>query len=292
MPTLDILGIPHHYERQGFPSNSSLPTLVFVHGWLLSHHYWSPLIAVLSQQYDCVSYDLRGFGQSQGVSSQPQKYSLAAYANDLVALLEQLQINHAWLVGHSLGGSIGIWGAHLCPERVKGVICLNAGGGIYLKEAFERFRSAGENLVKFRPAWLGNLPWLDLAFSRLMVQKPLERRWGQQRLVDLLRADGAAARGSLLETTTEAEVHLLPQLVAELAQPLYFFAGQQDRVMETKYVNYLASFHGSFYPLGQNVIELADCGHFAMLEQLPLVADKMGQILRTAGDSGTDALLV
>ncbi len=283
MSTLDILGIPHHYERHGSPSNSSLPTLVFVHGWLLSHHYWSPLIKVLSKQYDCLSYDLRGFGQSQGNSARPKNYSLAAYAEDLVALLEQLHIDRAWLVGHSLGGSIGIWGAHICPERVKGVICLNAGGGIYLKEAFERFRSAGENLVKFRPAWLGNLPWLDLAFCRLMVQQPLERRWGQQRLVDLLRADGAAARGSLLETTTEAEVNLLPRLVADLDQPLYFFAGQQDRVMEIKYVNYLASFHSSFYPLGQNVIELADCGHFAMLEQLPTVADKMEQILQTAG---------
>jgi 2-succinyl-6-hydroxy-2,4-cyclohexadiene-1-carboxylate synthase len=231
-----------------------------------------------------VSYDLRGFGESQGLSSQPQQYSLAAYARDLATLLEKLQIDRAWLVGHSLGGSIGIWGAYSCPERVKGVICLNAGGGIYLEKEFERFRTAGENLVKFRPPWLGKLPGLDLVFSRLMVKQPLERRWGQQRLRDLLRADGTAARGALLETTTEAEVHLLPQLVADLSQPVYFFAGQQDSVMEMKYVNYLASFHSSFYPLGKNVIELSDCGHFAMLEQLPTVAEKMVQILATAGD--------
>ena len=280
MPTLDILGVPHHYERYGIPSSPSKPTLVFVHGWLLSHHYWSPLISALAEKYVCISYDLRGFGASQGENSGARNYSLAAYAEDLVALLEQLQIDQAWLVGHSLGGSIGIWGAHTCPDRVKGVICLNAGGGIYLKEEFERFRSAGENLVKFRPPWLASLPWLDLAFSRLMVQKPLGRRWGQQRLLDLLRADGVAARGSLLETTTETEVHLLPQLVAKLCQPVYFFAGQQDRVMELKYVNYLASFHPSFYPLGKNVIELANCGHFAMLEQLPTVVEKMGQILQ------------
>jgi 2-succinyl-6-hydroxy-2,4-cyclohexadiene-1-carboxylate synthase len=35
--------------------------------------------------------------------------------------------------------------------------------------------------------------------------------------------------------------------------------------------------------MGQNVIELADCGHFAMLEQLPTVAEKIAQILHTAG---------
>jgi 2-succinyl-6-hydroxy-2,4-cyclohexadiene-1-carboxylate synthase len=283
MPILDILGIPHHYDRYGTPSTPSFPTLVFVHGWLLSRHYWLPLIKILANQYSCISYDLRGFGDSQGPCTTPRNYSLAAYAEDLEILLEQLHIDRAWIIGHSLGGSIGIWGAYTCPQRVEGVICLNAGGGIYLKDAFERFRSAGENLVKFRPAWLETVPGLDFVFSRLMVRQPLERHWGHQRLLDLLRADGAAARGSLLETTTEAEVHRLPQLVSAISQPLYFFAGQQDRVMETKYVSYLASFHGSFYPMGQNVIELADCGHFAMLEQLPTVAEKMTHILQTAG---------
>ncbi|MEY2985302.1 MAG: hypothetical protein RLZZ568_1919 [Cyanobacteriota bacterium] len=283
MPTLDILGTPHYYEQYGTPSASSSPTLVFVHGWLLSHHYWSPLINVLADQYPCVSYDLRGFGDSQGTDALGREYTLAAYAEDLGVLLAHLQIDQAWLVGHSLGGSIGIWGAYHCPERVKGVICLNAGGGIYLKDDFERFRSAGENLVRFRPSWLASMPGLAWLFSRLMVRHPLEHHWGQQRLLDLLRADGVAARGSLLETTTEAEVHRLPQLVSEISQPLYFFAGQQDRVMETQYVNYLASFHASFHPMGQNVIELADCGHFAMLEQLPTVAEKIAQILHTAG---------
>lgn len=284
MPILDIFGVPHHYERYAPPTlaTADAPTLVYVHGWLLSHHYWSPLIEALSEQYACVSYDLRGFGLSQGENSPVRPFNLAAYAEDLTALLEALDIESAWLVGHSLGGSIGIWGAYTCPERVKGVICLNAGGGVYLKEEFERFRAAGENLVKFRPPWLAKVPLMDWAFSRLMVKQPLDRHWGRQRLLDLLRADGMAARGSLLETTTEAEVHLLPKLVAELAQPLYFFAGQQDQVMEPRYVNYLASFHRSFFPLGHNVIELADCGHFAMLEQVETVAAKITHILRSA----------
>jgi 2-succinyl-6-hydroxy-2,4-cyclohexadiene-1-carboxylate synthase len=38
--------------------------LVFVHGWLLSRGYWQPLIDRLSPHYQCLSYDLRGFGRS------------------------------------------------------------------------------------------------------------------------------------------------------------------------------------------------------------------------------------
>ncbi|MBE9204404.1 alpha/beta hydrolase [Synechocystis salina LEGE 06099] len=282
MPTLDLLGFPHHYQQSGPSQEGPAPSLIFVHGWLLSHHYWLPLMELLSGQYSCVGYDLRGFGESQSLDHAPSNYDLEAYGRDLVTLLEKLNIEQAWLVGHSLGGSVAIWAAHLCPERVKGVICVNAGGGIYLKEEFEKFRSAGEKLLNFRPLWLGKLPLLDLAFSRLMVQKPLARKWGRQRLLDFLRADQQAARGSLLESTTEAAVHLLPKLVAELPQPMYFLAGQNDRVMELQYVKYLASFHSLFAQLGTNVLEIEDCGHFAMLEQLPVVADKLQQILATS----------
>lgn len=281
MPTLELGGIPHHYQRFDGAGDSSTPTLVFIHGWLLSHHYWQPLIAALSDQYPCLSYDLRGFGDSQGESGA-QDYSLAAYGRDLVDLLEKLQISNAWLVGHSLGGSVAIWGAHLCPERVQGVVCVNAGGGIYLKEEFERFRSAGEKIVDWRSPWLLRVPLLDLAFSRMMVKRPLARKWGQQRLLDLVRADREAARGSLLASTTEKEVHLLPQLVAALPQPLYFVAGKQDRVMELRYVQYLASFHPSFANLGLNITEIDDCGHFAMVEHTLLVAQKLREMVARA----------
>lgn len=281
MPTLDLLGFPHHYQQSGSDRQGAAPSLIFVHGWLLSHHYWLPLMELLSGQYSYVSYDLRGFGASQSLGHPRSEYDLEAYGQDLIDLLEKLNIEQAWLVGHSLGGSVAIWAAHLCPERVKGVVCVNAGGGIYLKEEFEKFRSAGEKLLDFRPPWLGRLPLLDLAFSRMMVEKPLARKWGRQRLLDFLRADQQAARGSLLESTTEAAVHLLPKLVAELPQPMYFLAGQNDRVMELQYVKYLASFHGLFAQLGTNVVEIENCGHFAMLEQLPVVANKLQQILAT-----------
>ncbi|MEA5509704.1 alpha/beta hydrolase [Crocosphaera sp. UHCC 0190] len=301
MPTIDILGVPHAYELTSPSPKPSTPVLIFIHGWLLSRQYWLPLIEQLSPDYACLIYDLRGFGDSHSVSSEAYSsmncptqseettlgvqdlspYTLAAYAQDLNILLQKFGIERAWLIGHSLGGSIALWGADICSERVQGVICLNAGGGIYLKEEFERFRSAGKQLVKLRPSWLSYVPLIDILFSRIMVASPLERRWGRQRVLDLMRADTKAALGSLLDSTTENEVHLLPQIVARLQQPVYFFAGEQDTVMEPKYVQYLASFHELFNYQGNNVIELPNCGHMSMIEQPELLGEKMLQILMT-----------
>lgn len=284
MPMINVLGIPHAYDLT--LATGSTDALVFIHGWLLSRSYWQPLINQLSTDYQCLSYDLRGFGDSQySPGAAPPRscagYSLLDYAKDLAILLKQLNISNVWLVGHSLGGSIALWAADQLPHLVKGVICVNAGGGIYLKEEFERFRAAGQQLAKFRPRWLQWLPLLDLLFARANVVQTLDRHWGQKRLLDFVMADAEAVVGSLLDSTTEAEVHRLPQIVARLSQPVYFLAGAQDRIMEPKYVRHLASFHPLFRDCGDNVLEIPDCGHLAMVEQPELVAEKIRLILAT-----------
>lgn len=310
--TVNILGFPHAYELSA-PTDSST-VLVFVHGWLLSRAYWQPLIENLSQSYQCLTYDMRGFGESQmtlaevAIAQRPvmetaaigaapnlsllgnsdplpangalsTSYGPAAYAQDLVLLLQTLNISNAWLVGHSLGGSIALWAAERSPERVAGVVCINAGGGIYLKEEFEKFRSAGQQLINFRPAWLSYVPFLDRLLTRLNVAQPLDCRWGKQRLQDLLCAQAEAAIGTLLGSTTEAEVHLLPQVVSRLRQPVHFIAGANDTVMEPQYVNHLASFHPSFEACGNNVSTIPDCGHLAMVEQPDAAANEIRAIL-------------
>lgn len=301
MPTIHVLGTPHCYDLTA-PTDSS-EVLVFIHGWLLSRSYWNPLAEKLAIDYQCLTYDLRGFGHSQprenthaGSSAETvstivesnalqSRYSLQAYARDLSILLEALNLSNVWLVGHSLGGSIALWAAdQICAAseatRIRGVICVNAGGGIYLKEEFERFRAAGQQIVKMRPRWLCHVPLIDLVFLRASVARAIARQWAKQRLVDFVAADPEAALGTLLDSTTEAEVHRLPQVVARLKQPVYFIAGSQDPIMEPKYVRHLASFHPLFGNCGENVFEISDCGHLAMVEQPDVVATQIRSILR------------
>ena len=250
----------------------------------------------------CLSYDLRGFGESQPqektdtarsntfpdltvtgrkISNNPfdSFYTPAAYVEDLVALLRQLNIDNVWLIGHSLGGTIALWAAAKMPQEVKGVICINSGGGIYLKEAFEKFRNAGQRFLQFRPKWLSQVPLIDLLFARNSVARPLEPQWARQRIIDFLVADPQAALGALLDSTTEEEINYLPQLVSQIQQPVYFLAGAEDKVMEPKYVRHLASFHPSFQQSGDNVIEIPNCGHLAMLEQPDAVASHIRSIV-------------
>ena len=290
MPSINVLETPHFYELTPPVANPKLPVLVFVHGWLLSRHYWQPIVEILQSKYQCLIYDARGFGDSSNIahsdsSSSRRGYGLNTYAEDLKNLLQNLRIEQAWVVGHSLGGSVALWTADIYPEVVRGVICLNAGGGIYLKEEFERFRNAGKQLVKFRPEWLRYVPFLSILFSRMMVARPLNLKWGRQRVIDFIQADEEAALGALLESTTEAEVHLLPQLVSRLKQPVYFIAGEKDKVMELKYVNHLASFHSLFSSQDGNVVKIPNCGHLGMIEAVDEVSKIVARILNSHNSS-------
>ncbi len=293
MATIEILGVRHSYEITA--PTTGPHALVFIHGWLLSRGYWQPLIKRLTPDYQCLAYDLRGFGESHSSPDESiyqqksssltprtpgatarsipaSRYTPAAYAQDLVVLLQQLNIASVWLIGHSLGGTIALWAAEQLPERVKGVICINAGGGIYLKEAFEQFRYSGQQLLKVRPRWLCQVPLIDLLFTRANVARPLARFWGRQRVIDFVVAHPEAALGTLLDSTTEEEINRLPQVVSQLKQPVYFIAGAKDQIMEPKYVRHLASFHPLFQGCGDNVIEIPHCGHLAMVEQPDVVA--------------------
>lgn len=293
MATTTVFGVPHYYELTAARGDSPL---VFIHGWLLSHKYWQPVIDQLAPSHTCLAYDLRGFGESRygldqfepgvpaaatALGSSASPYGLGAYARDLAALLEQLDLGPVWLVGHSLGGSVALWMAHCYPQLVRGVVCLNAGGGIYLEREFQRFRQAGQSIVGWRRSWL-RYTLLPLLLTRMMVHRPLDYCWGRDRCLDLLQADADAALGTLLESTTEAEVHLLPRLVAALTQPVYFLAGRQDQVMNLCYVHHLASYRPVAGQGHSPVVEIENCGHLAMVEQPQVVAKVLQELLNSS----------
>ena len=126
-------------------------TVVFSHGWPLSADAWEDQMIVLaSNGYRCIAHDRRGHGRS----SQPwDGNDMDTYADDLAALVEQLNLNDAVHVGHSTGGGevaryIGRYGT----KRVSKAVLISAVPPLMLKtaanpaglpiDAFNQLRSA------------------------------------------------------------------------------------------------------------------------------------------------------
>lgn len=113
MKTENVNGIRLAYERRG----KGTP-LVLLHGFPLDHHLWDEVAPLLEDTFDVILPDLRGFGASTAAASPS---SMDDYASDIASLLDDLNIQKAAIVGHSMGGYVALAFARLYPERVRGL---------------------------------------------------------------------------------------------------------------------------------------------------------------------------
>jgi pimeloyl-ACP methyl ester carboxylesterase len=93
--------------------------LVLVHGSWGSHHNWDPVVPGLAEHFRVVSYDRRGHSDSERPSGQGHFSEDVA---DLAALIEQLGISPAWVVGNSSGAAVTVKLAAARPEVLRGIV--------------------------------------------------------------------------------------------------------------------------------------------------------------------------
>lgn len=113
MDKLNVNGIQIAYDRHG----SGTP-LVLLHGYPLDHRIWDEIVPLLKDDFELIVPDLRGFGQSELVEEQ---YTLTDMAADIAALLDKLDIENAYIAGHSMGGYIALAFVRNYPKRVLGL---------------------------------------------------------------------------------------------------------------------------------------------------------------------------
>ena len=102
------------------------PPLYMVHGIGSRRATWTGLAPSLAREFTCVSYDLRGHGESP---VPPTPYTLDDLVEDLEALRARLGHERIHVIGHSLGGMIGPAYARAHPDCVRSVTLLSTAAG-------------------------------------------------------------------------------------------------------------------------------------------------------------------
>jgi pimeloyl-ACP methyl ester carboxylesterase len=108
-------GILVHFEVEG----RSAPALVFVHGWSCDGTYWSRQVDHFAKQYQVVTIDLAGHGES---GKGRREWTMPAFGGDVVAVIQQLELREVVLIGHSMGGDVIVEVALALAERVAGIV--------------------------------------------------------------------------------------------------------------------------------------------------------------------------
>jgi 2-hydroxy-6-oxonona-2,4-dienedioate hydrolase len=166
---LTLNGARIHYERAG----SGIP-VIMLHAGVADHRMWQPQVAPFSKDFDVITPDMRGFGEST-LPTGPW-----SGADDVEALIDELELKPAHVVGCSIGGSVAIDFALQHPERISRLVVV--GPGVSGMKMDEKHESLWQEVVEADKA--GDMDalnraemylWLDGRRPRGYVKEPLRR---------------------------------------------------------------------------------------------------------------------
>ncbi len=109
----------YRLQTAQFPS-SRLP-VVLIHGLFGNLDNLGVLARALQQQHNVVQLDLR----NHGLSPRAAQMEYPAQAQDVLELLDELQIDKAILIGHSMGGKVAMALTALAPERIERLVAID-----------------------------------------------------------------------------------------------------------------------------------------------------------------------
>jgi pimeloyl-ACP methyl ester carboxylesterase len=292
MPYCTVRGVNHYYEwiSAAAPLVSGKPVMVFIHGWAGSARYWQSTAQLLTPYYDCLLYDMRGFGRSPLPRPLPPEvaalgYELDSYADDLNLLLNQLGINRVSINAHSTGASVATLFVNRYGERVDRAILTCNGIFEYDEKAFTAFHRFGKYVVSFRPRWLAAIPLINRLFMARFLYRPLPDVASRAFLEDFLMADYDAALGTIYTAVSQKAVEVMPQEFSRLQVPTLLVSGEYDQIIPAAMGRQAVALN----PLMQHVV-IAKTAHFPMLEDATTYMSQIRQFLGITDN--TEALSV
>lgn len=226
-------------------------TLLFLHGWCINSSYWQAQIEQFSHTHTVYAMDLPGFGDSQ---AQRENWSIAEYAQDVLAFLEALDLKEVILIGHSMSGTIIIETALTNHSRIKGLVGIDnikfvdvvmddklaaEWGAMFarLKDDFKRTNEEIAEKLMFHPA-----------SPQAAIQRVKK---------DFGAANPAVAYPAIMEFAQFRE--LLPGKLDQLPLRLHLLNADFPPTNEEALDRRLSK--------GYALKTLADCGHYPMIEQ-------------------------
>ena len=219
MTRIPVNGVELNIRRQG-----SGPALLLLHGFTGSGETWQPFDW---PGYETIAVDLPGHGESDKPASA-QRYRMERCIEDLVALLDELGIERAAVLGYSMGGRVALHLVLHAPERLWALVIESASPGIESEaERAERRRSDGEladsivrdGVAPFVDRWQA----IPLFASQSRLPAHARERLRQQRLRNepLGLANSLRGLGAGEQEPLYARLH-------EIATPALVLAGADD----------------------------------------------------------------
>lgn len=293
-PPPDLDGVTHRYvdldgTRLHVAEAGEGPPVLMLHGWPQHWWIWRKLIPALAADRRVICPDLRGFGWSDAPAG---RYEMQGFADDALALLDELGLDRVDLIGHDWGGYTGFLLCLDAPERIGHYLSLGV-----VHPWFEPPRPSPKTLKRTAYQFLLASPGIGagvLRFAPEFVRQVLKQgshpdmNWSEEELDCYARSfqsrEHALASAHVYRSFLTRE---LPRLKKghyrsqRSSVPTRLLVGEADPVIRA---DSLAGFELYADEMSVEIVER--CGHFVAEERPELVLERARELFGPVSASG------
>jgi pimeloyl-ACP methyl ester carboxylesterase len=257
MPFADVNGQHIYFEDSG----GSGAAVIFSHGYLMDHEMFEPQVAALSGEFRCITWDERGFGQTEVHDA----FTYWDSADDALGLLTHLGIDAAFLVGMSQGGFISMRAALRAPQRVRGLGLIDTQAGVEAEEVRPLFEAMATD-------WETNgaSDALTDAVAGMIMSPGYDHSGWVAKWQALARENVRQPFRTLMDRDD------LSDRVSEIGAPVIIFHGEEDASIPMEKAEYLER----EIPNCEALVRIAGAGHAANLSHPDEVNGPLREFLR------------
>ncbi|MFN4112971.1 MAG: alpha/beta fold hydrolase [Sphingomonadaceae bacterium] len=236
-------GVTVHLRDEG-PKDA--PAIVLLHGSNADLHTWAPWAQALKADYRVIRFDQVGHGLT---GPDPRHdYSRDNYVADILEVADKLGLERFILGGNSMGGKHALAFAVAHPERVAGLVLVDASGGPMLQREANNGDDSGSGNIGFR---IAQTPGINLLVEQItprsLIAQSLDQSVSVKSVVtdevvdrywELLRYPGN--RRATLKRFGYGYDPLSESEIEQITAPTLILWGEEDRLIPVEAGRWLA----------------------------------------------------
>jgi pimeloyl-ACP methyl ester carboxylesterase len=237
------------------------PPVVLIHRFAGSIHEWDEIVPELAKAHRVIRTDLLGHGGSEKPSNG---YSIEGQAHLIAAVLDDLGVRNALVLGHSMGGDVAIALATARRDLVRRLVVIDA-------NPEWRFFTLPSSVERTLWPVIGQLQW-QLA-PDTMVSKSVQREFApgfpvpEHAVRDVRRMTYTSYTDSLDDFHRFLDAMPLSERAARLRIPILVLWGDRDQLVNPAALNDYRRVPGA------HIVMVSGAGHSAMIERPAETAD-------------------
>lgn len=236
------------------------PPLLLIHGYPLDHTMWYGVIAAMGSGIRSIAPDLPGFGKAPPLESPP---AIERYAEEMLRLLDNEQIDTAVVAGMSMGGYVALAMAEIAPRRISGLALINSQ---CYADSDEARKARGEMIKKIRAEG-------PLVAARAILPKLFSAAKAENPDMQQFATDGAIAAGTPGLTWALEAMARRPdrsKILAEAEFPVAILHSAEDAIIPREKAEQMAALNPAIH---KGILKSG--GHAAAIENPDEVASKL-----------------